>query len=108
MLANFAQNFDNPILQLKPKNLEFIAVRRHKGAFSDILFSHSSNFVQTNQNSPFFAHFTQDFAQAMNKIARALPAMPTTFRNSGVALLCSMSGNQCGGCSWFTGFLIFY
>ena len=69
---NFAQDFDNPILLLKPKILEFIAIRRHKGAFSDIFFNHSSNFVQTYQNSPFFAYFTQDFAQSMKKIAWAV------------------------------------
>ena len=38
-----------------------------------ILFTHSSNCVQTNQN----------FAQIMKKIARALNATPATFRNSG-------------------------
>ena len=38
--------------------------------------------MQAYQNSPFFAGSTQDFAQAMKKIARALPAMPATFRNS--------------------------
>ena len=38
--------------------------------------------MQTYQSSPFFAHFTQDFAPAIKKIARALHAMPATYRNS--------------------------
>ena len=49
MLANFAQNFDSIILY-KKKNVEFIVVRWHNGALSDIFLIHISNFVQTYQN----------------------------------------------------------